>query len=152
MRDGWIIYAAIGVLVCLLLWRVATQWKVRSTEAQNLRVSVVIFGVIALVLVVWQSVRQAPPIAAHSQDKTITVFAAASMQNALDDVDAAFTKQTGAKVVASYDASSALMKQIEGGAAADAFVSADLKWMKYGKEKKVIKREHASICSATFWY
>ena len=139
VRDGWIIYAAIGVLVCLLLWRVATQWKVRSTEAQNLRVSVVvIFGVIALVLGVGQGVRQASPIAHHSQDKTITVFAAASMTNALSDVDAAFTKQTGIKVVTSYDASSALIKQIEGGAAADAFVSADLKWMKYGKEKKVI--------------
>jgi hypothetical protein len=78
VRDGWIIYAIFGVLVCLLLWRVATQWKVKSTEAENLRVSVVIFGVVALVLVVGQGVRQASPIAAHSQDKTITVFAAAS--------------------------------------------------------------------------
>jgi molybdenum ABC transporter molybdate-binding protein len=60
------------------------------------------------------------------------------MTNALDDVDAAFTKQTGIKVVTSYDASSALIKQIEGGAPADAFVSADLKWMDYGVEKKVI--------------
>jgi molybdate transport system substrate-binding protein len=137
MRDGWIIYAAIGVLVCLLLWRTATQWKVKSAEADNLRVSVVIFGVVALVFVVWQGVRQAS-IAAHSQDKTITVFAAASMTNALDDVDAAFTKQTGIKVVTSYDASSTLMKQIEGGAPVDAFVSADLKWMDYGVEKKVI--------------
>jgi hypothetical protein len=51
----WIIYAAIGVLVCLLLWRVATQWRVRSAEATNLRVSVLIFGVVALVLVVWQA-------------------------------------------------------------------------------------------------
>ena len=138
MRDGWIIFVVFGVLVCLLLWWVATQWKVKSTEAENLRVSVVIFGVVALALVVWQCVRQASPIAAHSQDKTITVFAAASMTNALDDVDAAFTKQTGIKVVTSYDASSALMKQIEGGAPADAFVSADLKWMEYGEEKKVI--------------
>jgi molybdate transport system substrate-binding protein len=137
VRDGWIIYAAIGVLVCLLLWRTATQWKVKSAEADNLRVSVVIFGVVALVFVVWQGVRQAS-IAAHSQDKTITVFAAASMTNALDDVDAAFTKQTGIKVVTSYDASSTLMKQIEGGAPVDAFVSADLKWMDYGVEKKVI--------------
>jgi len=76
--------------------------------------------------------------AAHSQDKTITVFAAASLKNALDDVNAAFTKQTGVKVVTSYDASSALMKQIESGAPADAFLSADLKWMDYGVEKKVI--------------
>jgi molybdate transport system substrate-binding protein len=138
VRDSWIIYAIVGVLACLLLWRVATQWKVKSAEAENLRVTVVIFGVVALVLAVWQGVRQASPMAAHSQDETITVFAAASMQNALDDVDAAFTKQTGVKVVTSYDASSGLMKQIEGGAPADAFVSADLKWMDYGVEKKVI--------------
>jgi molybdate transport system substrate-binding protein len=60
------------------------------------------------------------------------------MKNALDDVDEVFTTRTGIKVVASYDASSALMKQIEGGAAADAFISADLKWMDDGVEKKVI--------------
>ena len=65
---------------------------------------------------------------ANAEDKSITVFAAASMKNALDDVDAAFTKRSGIKVVASYDASSALMKQIEGGAPADVFVSADLKF------------------------
>jgi molybdate transport system substrate-binding protein len=138
VHDGWIIYAIFGVLVCLLLWRVATQWKVKSAEAENLRVSVVIFGVVALVLVVWQCVPQISPIAARSQDKIITVFAAASMKNALDDVNEIFTTRTGIKVAASYDASSALMKQIEGGASADAFVSADLKWMDYGAEKKVV--------------
>ena len=46
-----------------------------------------------------------PLTAALAQDKTITVFAAASMKNALDDVDTAFTKNTGIKVVASYAAS-----------------------------------------------
>src|SRR5271154_4976980 len=76
---------------------------------------------------------------ASAQDASLLVFAAASMKNALDDVDAAFTKQSGVNVVASYDASSALMKQIEGGAPADAFVSADLKWMDYGSQKKLIK-------------
>jgi len=79
------------------------------------------------------------PHTAAAQDRSITVFAAASMKNALDDVDVAFTKKSGIKVVASYDASSALMKQIEGGAPADAFVSADLKWMDYGAQKKLIK-------------
>lgn len=81
------------------------------------------------------------PLAAHAQGdahKSILVFAAASMKNALDDVDAAFTKQTGTAVVASYDASSALMKQIEQGAPADVFISADQKWMNYGAEKKLI--------------
>jgi len=79
------------------------------------------------------------PQTASAQDKSITVFAAASMKNALDDVDAAFTKKTGVKVVASYDASSALMKQIEAGAPADVFISADLKWMDYGSQKKLVK-------------
>ena len=79
---------------------------------------------------------------AHStaaQQNSITVFAAASMKNALDDVDAAFSKATGVKVVASYEASSALIKQIEAGAPADVFVSADLKWMDYAEQKKLIK-------------
>jgi ABC-type molybdate transport system substrate-binding protein len=53
------------------------------------------------------------PTTAHAEDKTITVFAAASLKNALDDVDAAFTKQSGIKVVVSYGASSTLAKQIE---------------------------------------
>jgi molybdate transport system substrate-binding protein len=78
---------------------------------------------------------------ARAQEKSITVFAAASMKNALDDVDAAFTKTSGINVVASYAASSALMKQIEQGAPADVFVSADLKWMDYGLQKKVIKAD-----------
>src|ERR1700758_5747133 len=76
---------------------------------------------------------------ALAQDKTITVFAAASMKNALDDVDAAFTKSTGIKVVASYAASSALAKQIENGAPADVFASADLEWMDYVEGKGLIK-------------
>src|SRR5262245_30910090 len=80
----------------------------------------------------------AVPFAA-AQDRTITVFAAASMKNALDDTNAAFTKSTGIKVAASYAASSALMKQIEQGAPADVFASADLDWMDYGSQKKVIK-------------
>jgi molybdate transport system substrate-binding protein len=79
------------------------------------------------------------PTAALAQEKTVTVFAAASMKNALDDIDAAFTRSTGIKAVASYAASSALIKQIENGAPADVFASADLDWMDYGAQKKLIK-------------
>jgi molybdate transport system substrate-binding protein len=80
------------------------------------------------------------PIAhATAQEQTLTVFAAASMKNALDDTNAAFTKATGTKVVASYAASSALAKQIESGAPADVFVSADLQWMDYVAQKNLIK-------------
>src|ERR1700681_3626304 len=80
--------------------------------------------------------------AAHSpataQDKSLTVFAAASMKNALDDVDTAFTAKTGVKVAASYAASSTLAKQIEQGAPADIFLSADTDWMDYATGKKTI--------------
>jgi molybdate transport system substrate-binding protein len=73
-----------------------------------------------------------------AQDTGLTVFAAASMKNALDDVDAAYTAKTGVKVAASYAASSTLAKQIEQGAPADIFVSADTDWMDYAASKKDI--------------
>jgi molybdate transport system substrate-binding protein len=75
---------------------------------------------------------------ALAQEKTLTVFAAASMKNALDDVDAAYTAKSGVKVAASYAASSTLAKQIEQGAPADVFVSADTDWMDYTISKKNI--------------
>jgi molybdate transport system substrate-binding protein len=78
---------------------------------------------------------------AAAQDKAITVFAAASLKNALDDTNAAFTKQTGVKVVVSYAATPALVKQIEQGAPADVFLSADLQWMDYAVEKKLVKAD-----------
>ena len=133
MTDGWIIYAAFGVLVCLLLWRVATQRNVNSAEAGNRRASLIILGVVALAMVAWQGVRLLPVgvITAHTEDKTITVFAAASLTNALDDVDTAFIKQSGIKAVVNYGASSTLAKQIEQGTPADVFASADLQWMDY---------------------
>jgi molybdate transport system substrate-binding protein len=75
---------------------------------------------------------------AAAQDRII-VFAAASLKNAVDDVNAAFKARSGVAVVASYAASSALIKQIEQGAPADVFASADLDWMDYGARKAVIK-------------
>jgi len=74
-----------------------------------------------------------------AQQQAITVFAAASLKNALDDVNAAFTKNTGIKVVASYAATPALMKQVENGAPADVFASADVDWIEYGGRNKLIK-------------
>ena len=81
------------------------------------------------------------PQAAVAQEKSITVFAAASLKNALDEVDSLFTKQSGIKVVASYAASSSLMKQIEQGAPADVFLSADIDWMDYGIKHNLIKND-----------
>ena len=68
----------------------------------------------------------------------VTVFAAASLKNALDDAAKAYQAKSGDKVVISYGASSALAKQIEAGARADIFVSADQDWMDYLEKKKLI--------------
>jgi len=62
---------------------------------------------------------------------TVTVFAAASLKNVLDAAKPGFEKASGKTLVISYAASGPLAKQIESGAPADVFVSADLKWMDY---------------------
>jgi len=67
-----------------------------------------------------------PALAAPDQ---ITVFAAASLKNSLDEADAAYTKRTGTVIHASYAASSVLSRQISQGAPADVFISADSDWM-----------------------
>ena len=79
---------------------------------------------------------------AAAQD--LTVFAAASMKTALDEVDAAWKAETGKTVVVSYAASSALAKQIEQGAPADLFVSADIPWMDYVASKNLIEPDTRS--------
>jgi molybdate transport system substrate-binding protein len=78
---------------------------------------------------------------AHGAPQSLTVFAAASLRNALDDVDTAFTRETGIKITASFAATSALMKQIENGAPADVFFSADSDWMDYGAQRELIRAQ-----------
>jgi molybdate transport system substrate-binding protein len=73
-----------------------------------------------------------------AEEKSLTVFAAASMKNALDDIDAAYTAKTGVKIAASYAASSVLAKQIDQGAPADIFVSADTDWMDYAATRNTV--------------
>jgi molybdate transport system substrate-binding protein len=75
---------------------------------------------------------------ARAQEK-VTVFAAASLKNALDNVNAAWKAEAGKEATISYESSGTLAKQIEGGAPADLFISADLKWMKYLSDKNLIK-------------
>ena len=76
---------------------------------------------------------------AQAQDKSLTVFAAASMKNAFDDVAKLYTDKSKVAVKSSYAASSALAKQIESGAPADLFISADTDWMDYVQKKNLIK-------------
>jgi molybdate transport system substrate-binding protein len=71
--------------------------------------------------------------------ETITVFAAASLKDALDENVKAYQAGSDDRVVVSYAASSALAKQIESGAPADIFISADLDWMDYLDQRHLIK-------------
>lgn len=73
--------------------------------------------------------------AAHAAP--VTVFAAASLKNALDEVGAQYAK-TGGDARFSYAASSAIARQIEQGAPADIYVSADSDWMNYLADRKLI--------------
>jgi molybdate transport system substrate-binding protein len=66
------------------------------------------------------------------------VFAAASLKDALDAINADWQKSAGKHATISYAASSALAKQVESGAPADLFISADLDWMDYLDQKKQI--------------
>lgn len=75
---------------------------------------------------------------ALAQQKPITVFAAASLQNVLTDVGKGWTAKSGQEVRFSFAASSAIARQIEQGAPADIFVSADTDWMDYLAGKALI--------------
>jgi len=80
----------------------------------------------------------------HAQGGDLVVFAAASLKNALDAVNAQWQKETGKKALISYASSPALAKQIEHGAPAQMFISADLDWMDYAAQKNLIKPETRS--------
>jgi molybdate transport system substrate-binding protein len=75
---------------------------------------------------------------------TLTIFAAASLKNALDNAATAYKAKTGEKIVISYAGSSALAKQIKEGAPADIFISADLAWMDYLAKAGAIKEDTRS--------
>ena len=75
----------------------------------------------------------------------VTVFAAASLKNALDAVGDAWRADTGNELVASYAGSSALARQIEQGAPADLFLSADLDWMAYLSERGLTRKDSETL-------
>jgi molybdate transport system substrate-binding protein len=71
-------------------------------------------------------------------EQPVTVFAAASLTDALNEAAAAWQGKGNAKIVLSFGSSAAIAKQIEAGAPADIFASADETWMGYLDEKKLI--------------
>lgn len=74
--------------------------------------------------------------AAYAAD--LTIFAAASLKEALDENVKAFNLKTGHQVRVSYGGSNTLARQIENGAPADLFISADAEWMDYVAQKNLI--------------
>ena len=68
----------------------------------------------------------------------LTIFAAASLKEALDANVKAFNLKTSHKVRVSYAGSNALARQIENGAPADVFIAADVEWMDYLAQKKML--------------
>src|SRR6476660_7750779 len=84
-------------------------------------------------------------LATQAPAEPVNVFAAASLKNALDAVSAAWKAEAGKETKNTYAASSALAKQIEQAAPADIFISADLDWMNYLDEKKLIKADTRKV-------
>jgi molybdate transport system substrate-binding protein len=79
-----------------------------------------------------------PTLALAEETGPLTVFAAASLKNAMDEVGKAYAARTGHAVRFSYAASSAIARQIEARAPADVFISADSDWMDYVADKGLI--------------
>ncbi|HEX4780736.1 MAG TPA: molybdate ABC transporter substrate-binding protein [Usitatibacter sp.] len=74
-------------------------------------------------------------LAPFAHAETVTVFAATSLKESLDAAVKPFEAATGNKVVVSYAGSNALAKQIEAGAPATLFISADLAWLDYVEKR-----------------
>lgn len=88
-------------------------------------------GVVLTTGVAWQ-------VSAAESDSKITVFAAASLTNALQDVAKNYQQQHKVEIVSSFASSSTLARQIEQGAPANLFISADQQWMDYLQDKQQI--------------
>jgi len=80
-------------------------------------------------------------VPASAQTVPVTVFAAASLKDVLEEAGKAFIAAGGPEVRFSFASSATLAKQIENGAPADLFASADMAWMAYVAEKNLIKPE-----------
>jgi molybdate transport system substrate-binding protein len=71
----------------------------------------------------------------------VLIFAAASLRTALDEIAPPCGLTAGARILTSYAATSALARQIESGAPAQIFISADVQWMDYVADRDLILRE-----------
>lgn len=93
---------------------------------------------ILVLALAWLAVAAGAPAMAQ-EAKPVTVFAASSLTDALQQIGEAWRKQTGHEVRFSFTSSSTLARQIEAGAPAEVFVSADAEWMDYVQKKGLIQ-------------
>ncbi len=89
------------------------------------------FRSLGFIVVLSSLVLSASSLKAAESPKRIQLFAAASTSNSIDEIKKEFTRRTGVEVVTNYASSATLANQIVGGADADLFLSADLKWGKF---------------------
>lgn len=87
-------------------------------------------------------------LSCQAAERVLTVFAAASLTDVLGEAGAAYTRQSGVPVRFSFAASSVLARQVESGARADAFISADEQWMDYlARRQLVVPGSRTSVAS-----
>lgn len=108
---------------------------------RNKRRSFVVLALAAMLagLVSSPVLAQKKKAAPAEEKRPVVVFAAASLKTALDEIAAAFAKDTGNSLTITYASSAVLAKQIEQGAPADVFISADIPWMDYVEKANLLK-------------
>ncbi len=81
------------------------------------------------------------PATALAQSSTLTVFAAASLREAMEKIGTAFEEETGTRIVFSFAGTGILARQVEAGSPAALFLSADTAWMDYVRDAGAVKPE-----------
>jgi molybdate transport system substrate-binding protein len=85
------------------------------------------------------TVQSVAPASAETTQPQILVFAAASLNDALREIGTAYERTSAVQIKMSFDASSNMARQIEAGAPADVFFSADTAWMDYLQSRNLIQ-------------
>lgn len=96
---------------------------------------------VVTLLLLWTCLIAGVAPAADTSKEELTVFAASSLTNVIEEIGAAYAQATGVTVRPSFAASSALARQIESGARADVFFSADTEWMDYLQARQLLKND-----------
>jgi len=99
------------------------------------------FTVIAIASLGLAMLSMAKEAAANPANATITVFAAASLTDALTEAGAQFSARHNLTVRHSFASSAQIARQLAAGAPADLFISADTEWMDYAIERKLVRAE-----------